>query len=79
MPGVWINCNDKQTEEELICDVDGKGTLQSTTKWLAGEPDGSEDENCVAIPVTDEIGQMSGGWADAPCQDVFSTICQIFL
>nr|XP_054755877.1 uncharacterized protein LOC129261872 [Lytechinus pictus] len=76
--GVWINCH-KETEGELICDVDGEGTLQNTDKWLASEPDGSEDENCIAIPVTGETDQMSSGWVDEPCQHHCNTICQIFL
>ena len=66
----WIGIQDKANEGEFV--YDSSNVNVTFKNFYSGEPDGEEDENCVAM------GYNSyGKWYDHPCADAKQFICEI--
>ena len=76
---IWIGQNDRDEEGTW---VHTDGTKQTWTNWIAGEPNGQNNENCAEINYDAGPGEWNDGNCDTPrgyvCKayvDILTTIC----
>eukprot|EP00057_Strongylocentrotus_purpuratus_P013359 XP_011667833.1 PREDICTED: neurogenic locus notch homolog protein 1-like [Strongylocentrotus purpuratus] len=70
---VWVNCNDRQTDDDFQCFSDAEGTLTNVTNWLSGQPNGGSSQQCVIVDTDDDK------WEDKACDSLYTTVCQIVI
>ena len=65
----WIGVNDMNQENKFISESSGQEV--NFTSWSPGQPDNSNDEDCVEIWYHDNYR-----WNDAQCDIKFPFVCQ---
>lgn len=68
----WLGGSDGEAEAGWSW---SDGSIWSWTNWGADQPDGSTDENCLAVPLTAD-GSNGNVWHNKPCSQLGAFVCK---
>ena len=74
---VWIGLVEKDTGSEFVWDISGTHARWQFTSWRSEEESTDNENNCVAIPVSNNLdGDNNGKWVDKDCNEEFKALCE---